>query len=256
MEYDLRRRGFQPKLGLAEKLLSSAAFLIGGGSVLLFALFLLFGCLNLVHLASDEPSTLIIDTALCLLFFIQHSVMIRRSFRRRFSRIVKEKYQGAVYSVVSGIALIALVVLWQGSGMVLLSPDGPIRWLWHSLYLVAIAGFIWGTRSLGSFDPLGTGAIKKGPNDNRSGNNQLAVDGAYRWMRHPLYTFVIVMIWSLPHLTADRLLLNILFTVWIVVGTRLEEKDLVAEFGPAYREYQQRVPMLIPKPPGKKTTLD
>jgi protein-S-isoprenylcysteine O-methyltransferase Ste14 len=32
----------------------------------------------------------------------------------------------------------------------------------------------------------------------------------------------------------------------MVVGTVLEERDLVAAFGDAYREYQRKVPMLIP----------
>ena len=47
-------------------------------------------------------------------------------------------------------------------------------------------------------------------------------------------------------MTADRLLLNGLFTAWIVVGALLEERDLVREFGEAYRGYQRRVPMLVP----------
>ena len=54
------------------------------------------------------------------------------------------------------------------------------------------------------------------------------------------------MIWSYPDLTADRLLFDALWTTWIVVGTLLEERDLVASFGDAYREYQRKVPMLVP----------
>lgn len=43
-------------------------------------------------------------------------------------------------------------------------------------------------------------------------------------------------------------LFNVLWTAWIIVGTRLEERDLVADFGPTYREFQASVPMLIPSP--------
>lgn len=73
------------------------------------------------------------------------------------------------------------------------------------------------------------------------------VRGLYRWVRHPLYLFMILMIWSCPDLTSDRLLFNGLWTVWIVIGSILEERDLVSEFGNAYREYQRKVPMLIPR---------
>jgi protein-S-isoprenylcysteine O-methyltransferase Ste14 len=35
-------------------------------------------------------------------------------------------------------------------------------------------------------------------------------------------------------------------TVYIIIGTKLEEKKLVLEFGEAYIKYQKEVPMLIP----------
>ena len=57
---------------------------------------------------------------------------------------------------------------------------------------------------------------------------------------------VLVMIWSSPDLTGDRLMFNITWTAWIVVGTILEERDLVEEFGDEYLRYRERVPMLIP----------
>ena len=74
----------------------------------------------------------------------------------------------------------------------------------------------------------------------------MVVRGLYRWVRHPLYLAMLMMIWSYPDLTADRLLFNVLFTGWIIVGTVLEERDLVENFGDDYRNYQRRVPMLIP----------
>ena len=74
----------------------------------------------------------------------------------------------------------------------------------------------------------------------------LVVQGAYRWVRHPLYFVALLMIWSYPVLTVDRLLFNMLWTAWIVVGAVLEERDLTADFGNDYRKYQRNVPMLLP----------
>ncbi len=54
------------------------------------------------------------------------------------------------------------------------------------------------------------------------------------------------MLWSCPDLPADRLLFNVLWTVWICVGAVLEEADLVADFGEKYIDYQSKVPMWIP----------
>jgi len=61
-----------------------------------------------------------------------------------------------------------------------------------------------------------------------------------------LYFVVLLMIWSYPVLTVDRLLFNMLWTVWIVIGAVLEERDLTADFGNDYREYQRDAPMLLP----------
>jgi hypothetical protein len=47
-------------------------------------------------------------------------------------------------------------------------------------------------------------------------------------------------------LAADRLLFNILWTIWIFLGSVLEERDLESEFGASYLEYQKQVPMLLP----------
>jgi len=41
-------------------------------------------------------------------------------------------------------------------------------------------------------------------------------------------------------------LINVVLTVYVVIGTKLEEKKLVLEYGDKYIKYQQEVPMLIP----------
>ncbi len=72
------------------------------------------------------------------------------------------------------------------------------------------------------------------------------IRGPYRYVRHPFYFFILVMIWSCPETTLDRLLFNCLWSIWIVAGTVLEERDLTEEFGQKYRDYQKDTPMLIP----------
>ena len=73
------------------------------------------------------------------------------------------------------------------------------------------------------------------------------VRGPYCWVRHPLYFCCLVMIWFCPDLSADRLLYNTLWTVWIFVGSVLEERDLVAMFGEIGTTQEERVADLIEK---------
>jgi protein-S-isoprenylcysteine O-methyltransferase Ste14 len=100
--------------------------------------------------------------------------------------------------------------------------------------------------SLAGFDAFGVRALRLRLRGERHEPAGLAIRGAYRYVRHPLYLFVLLLIWSAPQMSADRLLFNVLWTAWIVIGARLEERDLVGEFGDAYRDYQRRVPMLVP----------
>lgn len=70
--------------------------------------------------------------------------------------------------------------------------------------------------------------------------------GLYAWVRHPIYTAGLIFLWLTPILTSNLLAMNIGLTLYILIGAWLEERKMVAEFGEAYREYQRRVPMLIP----------
>lgn len=78
---------------------------------------------------------------------------------------------------------------------------------------------------------------------------QLIVTGLYRWMRHPLYTGGLIVLWLIPVMTINTLTLTIMLSIYLIVGAKFEERRLLVEFGNAYAEYQQKVSMLIPKPP-------
>lgn len=222
------------------------AVLSGGGSLLLFALYLFAGFPRLVDLGLDPLPALLWDAGLSGMFFLQHSGMVRRSVRGRVASAAGEDLVGAVYAIASGVALLICLVLWQPVGEPLVSLGGGTAGLVRLLFALAIAGFFWGAWALGSFDTLGLRPIL-GRRRRAVEPAALAVRGPYLWVRHPLYLFALILFWSFPEPTADRLLFNLLWTCWVVAGTLLEERDLVAQFGDAYVSYQRQVPMLLPR---------
>ncbi|MCP4653879.1 MAG: isoprenylcysteine carboxylmethyltransferase family protein [bacterium] len=222
------------------------AGLLGAGSLLLLVVFLFAGSLHLTELELGGRTELAWDALLCLAFFVQHSGMIRSSFRRRLLKILPPHYQGALYSVASGVLLLVLVVFWQESPQAVVSFQGALRWLLRAVFFLSFAGFAWGLRALGTFDAFGLLPIRAHLRGTQPKEVPFTVRGPYLLVRHPLYFFALLMLWACPDLTADRLLFNLLWTAWVVVGTVLEERDLVAEFGKEYCDYQRRVPMLIP----------
>ena len=189
---------------------------------------------------------LVWDTMLCLLFFIQHSTMIRKSFRSRLNSVVPPYFQGILYTFASATVLICVVLFWQNSGQAIVNLQGISRWLAHGIFFASLLGMMWSMYVLRSFDTFGIQPVLAHIRASNVQDMPLTIKGPYRWVRHPLYFFTLVLIWCCPDLTLDRLLFNTLFTVWIVIGTMLEERDLVAEFHEAYHDYQRKVPMLFP----------
>ncbi len=230
----------------ADYIMIGLARILGGVSLLVLTIFLFMGPLNLLDMHLDESRLLLFDAGLSLLFFIQHSGMIRKPFRRWLAGFTPQEYAGAIYTTASGIVLLLVILLWQTSSQTVITPSGPLRWSLRAVFFLCLLGFYWGAKALRFFDPLGLKPIFNRLRGRNPMPMPITVAGPYRWVRHPLYLFAILTFWSFPDLTMDRLLFNLLWTVWIVIGAYFEEIDLVAEFGDAYREYQRRVPMLVP----------
>lgn len=77
---------------------------------------------------------------------------------------------------------------------------------------------------------------------------ELVQIGMYRYVRHPLYFAIIILILGLFLLlpTQKMGLVLLISYVYILVGYRLEERKLVSVFGQKYTSYQNRVKALIP----------
>lgn len=64
-------------------------------------------------------------------------------------------------------------------------------------------------------------------------------------VRHPMYFALIIFL--LVNFNSDvDIIVNSLLIIYVIIGTILEEKKLVLQFGENYIKYQQEVPMLIP----------
>lgn len=80
-------------------------------------------------------------------------------------------------------------------------------------------------------------------------NHEFVSNGPFRIVRHPTYFSMILELLAfglICHAWYMILIIPLGFIPAMVMRLRLEEKALVDKFGPAYREYQSRVPMLIP----------
>ncbi|MDZ7832037.1 MAG: isoprenylcysteine carboxylmethyltransferase family protein [Desulfobacterales bacterium] len=223
------------------------AALLAQASFLALGLFLFYGSFELVDLGMGTAGSLVFDTFLSAIFFIQHSTMVRQRFRLWLAKLIPKEFYGAFFTISSAMVLLVILIFWQKTPMILFSAPEMTLLVIRCAFFLVIAGLAWGGWSLQPFDPMGLAPIVNRLRSKPEIPAQLIIRGPYRWVRHPLYLFAILLIWAIPEITADRMLFNVLWTLWIIAGAFLEERDLTNFFGEAYFSYQRKVPMLIPK---------
>jgi methanethiol S-methyltransferase len=195
----------------------------------------------------DFTGSLLVDLALLVAFAIQHSVMARKGFKHWLTRSIPEPAERSTYVLASSLALIALFVFWRPLGGVVWSVENPIASA--VLYGLCAFGFLLvlvSTFLINHFDLFGLRQVWLYLTATEYRPVGFKTPGPYRLVRHPLYVGWLFAFWSTPTMTATHLLFAVVTTAYILFAIQLEERDLVASLGDAYRQYRQRVPMLIP----------
>lgn len=196
------------------------------------------------------PWALAVDLSLVAFFAVGHSLMAREGCKRVMRRLVPAASERSVFVLVASLQLAVLCRLWLP---VAASPlwmlNGVGRWLVSgvcaagALLLVASTFMMDHLELTGLRQAFGRGGAPAG----------LRRPWLYAHVRHPIYLGALVVIWAAPSMTASRLLLSMAFTLYVVVGVRLEERDLLRSFGDEYRRYRREVPMLLPWPRRRHT---
>jgi methanethiol S-methyltransferase len=202
----------------------------------------------------DGPRTapliagLAIDAALLMFFAVQHSVMARKWFKERWTRIVSPVIERSTFVLAASLALILLFWQWRPLGGVAWSVSDPAaRVILYALFAFGWALVFLATFLINHFDLFGLRQVWLALLGRPYTRLRLGTPGPYRLVRHPLYLGFLFAFWSTPVMTFAHLLFAIATTGYILVAIQLEERDLVREFGSSYEEYRRRVPMLVPR---------
>ena len=112
--------------------------------------------------------------------------------------------------------------------------------------MIALILLIGGSKNYNFLQFLGIKQIiDKKLHKSLSKDGVLKREGILNITRHPWYSAFTIVLWA-RELNSTTLIINIIFSIYLVVGTYLEEKKLKIEFGEAYIDYQKDVSMLLP----------
>jgi protein-S-isoprenylcysteine O-methyltransferase Ste14 len=124
----------------------------------------------------------------------------------------------------------------------MLAFTGPLLPPGWSLQVVLAVG---GVVGLWALQVMGLRQVKVFPEV--PGQGKLIVFGPYRWVRHPMYTSVLLvtLAWTLGSLLPYRILLWVGLVMTLSVKLRYEERLLMERF-PEYETYRLQTKRLIP----------
>lgn len=169
--------------------------------------------------------------------FIKERTFIKPSHYRLYYNL---------FSLASLLPLLAMTVIdrgdavfsWTGWGMLL-------RFL---LFATAIVCFLGGAKRYDITYFLGLQQVQDGRESVLLGEDQsFSEGGVFGIVRHPWYLGSLLFIWSVfPTYYSKNVAIAVILSVYLIVGTILEERKIVAEYGDRYRAYQKRVSMFVP----------
>ena len=197
--------------------------------------------------AGPITSSILLDVLLLGAFAVQHSIMARQSFKRRWTRIVPWHIERSMFVLAASLVLALLLWQWRPLPQVIWDVRGSAGALvLKALFWTGWAVLLVSTFLINHFELFGLGqvwAFFRGQEHHRPA---FKTPSFYGYVRHPLYLGFVVAFWSAPRMTAGHLLFSIATTGYILLGIYFEERDLADSYGQEYREYQAKVPMLVP----------
>ena len=174
-----------------------------------------------------------------LLYCVIHSWMASTSFKQvSYQRLgLNDRSYRLAYVLIASLLLLPLVYLiWADSTPIVWQHQGWMKILMDGIALIALLGFLIVARSYNMSSFMSLTADNSSPG--------LSISWLHRYVRHPWYFFGLLIIWT-RDMSALWLLSCLVITVYLIVGSKLEENKLISQYGDAYRYYQQQVPGLF-----------
>lgn len=190
---------------------------------------------------------LTINILLVTLFGLQHSIMARAWFKRRINRLLPPGAERTTFVLASSMVFIVMMAFWQPMDGVLWQAESRVsRGLLHVMFGAGWILLLAATFSIDHWDLFGLRQIWCAYRHLPYSPPQFKDPPLYRLVRHPLYLGFCIAVWSVPTMTMENFVFALATSIYVLIGIRYEECDLVRIHGPRYRDYQRRVPMLVP----------
>lgn len=190
---------------------------------------------------------------LFLLFGVSHSILASNKIKERIVEKVGDKiaFYRFFYNLSSLIIFVAIYEIAPKPNLIVYDLPYPWDLIVFGLQVLSIAGLIWAVLLVDLKEFAGINQIVRWYQGNYDPeeldeHKTFIVKGAFKYSRHPIYFFAILFLGLRPTMDLFYLTVFLCITAYFVIGSFYEEDKLLKHFGEDYREYQNRVPRLIP----------
>lgn len=197
---------------------------------------------------SSFGSALLINLGLVVMFGVQHSVMARPWFKKRWTQVIPEPLERATYVLVSAVTMVAMMWFWQPLGIEIWALTGNAELLMFAFFALGWVILVSATFYLNHFELFGLRQAWFYLRGLDYTPISFATPGMYRWVRHPIYVGWFILIWAAPVMTISHLVFALAVSIYTLIAIPLEERDL-SQALPEYEDYKTRVPALMPRRP-------
>jgi methanethiol S-methyltransferase len=222
--------------------LGGTVFGFGNQILFLVTVWFLFWFLRDGSLSKEHLAWVQIDFLLTLFFAVSHSILLAPWCRAKLRAYVPAAFYDSMFSAVTCFCLLILFAFWRtsesslweidGLGLILIRTGFYASWL-ALFYSLALTGL--GYQN--GWTPFYYWLIKKS-----APKRTFQTNGAYKYLRHPVYLSFLGLIWFTPRMSLDHALLTSVWTGYIFLGSVLKDKRLARFIGKPYVDYARRVP--------------
>jgi methanethiol S-methyltransferase len=180
-----------------------------------------------------------------VLWGLLHSLLASLGFKNFLRRVLGDgfmKFYRLLYNLLAVISIAPVLYLMVSLPNKILYQI-PIPWKYLMLSGEGVSALLLFVAVLQT-DIFSFAGLRQLIEEKQSGN--LVTTGIYRFVRHPLYTFSLLILWLSPSMTMNSLIVYSALTIYVLVGIVFEERKLLQEFGKEYADYKSTTPMLLP----------
>jgi len=196
---------------------------------------------------TSTAAAVVVDALLLGLFAVQHSVMARSAFKRRWTRIIAPHIERTTFVAAASGALALAFWQWRPIPIVIWNVHGAAaRDLLWALFALGWAWVVAMTFAIDHFDLSGVRQVTDHLQGRDAKQPDFRLPLPYRLVRHPMMLGFFPAFLATPTMTVGHLLFALLGCGYIVAAVPLEERDL-QQAHPEYVAYAARTPRLIPR---------